>query len=252
MTYFNASVYPMTNDSLPLIGITVDDDHTTIPFMDNHFIPSYTLHKNLKAIIVEAGGIPIGILPIKRNLVPIILNKIDGIVFYKTKITESLSVFQDPSAHPAIFEMNLLQAAWEKNIPVLAIAGGAHYMTLFLQGELYENIHIEHPDALPHVQINPPHQGSHCVQLQPNSCLYAMTKRTNWIVNSFHQRGIKSPGQGIASAIAEDNTIEAIEDPSKNFFVGVQWHPEFSVDYTNRKLFSALTAKAITYAQTRL
>ena len=31
--------------------------------------------------------------------------------------------------------------------------------------------------------------------------------------------------------ISHDNYIEAIEDTSKRFFIGVQWHPESMIDY---------------------
>lgn len=232
----------MTNSSLPLIGITPDS--STIPFTDNHNICSYILDRNLKTSVLEAGGIPLGIFPVNQKNLSMILDKMDGLVLYKNKFSDS-SKNHDP------FEQNLLQYAWEKNIPILAIAGGACHMTFFLQGELYKNIQTELPESLPHIQINSPYQGSHCIQLQPKSCLYSLTKRTKWMVNSFHQSGIKSAGKGIPSALAEDNTIEAIEDPSRFFFVGVQWHPEFAVDYTDRKLFSALIAKARTYAQNR-
>ncbi len=240
----------MTNSSPPLIGITLDDNNTS--FIDNHFIPSYTLSKNLKTSVLEAGGIPVGIPTINKKNIPPIIEKLDGIILYKI----DSSIFSPESVNIALqhnpFEYNLLQICWDKNIPILAIADGMHFMTLFLQGELYSDLQTEYPNSLPHMQINPPYQGSHSIKLQPQSLLYTLTQRTKWIVNSFHYKRIKSSGYGLISAIAEDNCIEAIEDPSKDFFIGVQWHPEFVVDYTDRKLFSALIIKAKIYAQTKL
>jgi putative glutamine amidotransferase len=45
----------------------------------------------------------------------------------------------------------------------------------------------------------------------------------------------------MASAVAPDGIIEAIESPSQRFFLGIQWHPEFLFDQhkLHRRLFEA-------------
>jgi len=37
------------------------------------------------------------------------------------------------------------------------------------------------------------------------------------------------------SAISKEGYIEAIEDPNKNFFIGVQWHPESMIEYDEKQ-----------------
>lgn len=246
ITAFIISCYYMTISCMPLIGISLNTTDLTF----THLYPtSYlTLPKNLTTIIKEAGGIPIAIPPSNKKNLLTILKQLDGIILYRDSNVSTQSTNLE-NTNP--FKFNLLQTAWEKNIPLLAIASGAHDMTLFLKGQLYHNLAEECPQSLPHIQLNPPYQGSHCVHIQSDSFLYTLTQRTTWMVNSFHQQGIKSVGQGIISAVAEDKTIEAIEDPSRKFFLGVQWHPEFAVDYTDRKLFSALITKAKIHAQTK-
>ena len=55
-------------------------------------------------------------------------------------------------------------------------------------------------------------------------------------------------GRGFArSAWAEDGTIEAVEDPSKRFALGVLWHPEEGED---ARLFEALVAEAQAFRET--
>jgi putative glutamine amidotransferase len=50
----------------------------------------------------------------------------------------------------------------------------------------------------------------------------------------------------IASAVAADGVIEAIESPTHPFFLGVQWHPEFLYERheTHRRLFQSFLKAA--------
>jgi putative glutamine amidotransferase len=46
-------------------------------------------------------------------------------------------------------------------------------------------------------------------------------------VNSRHHQAIKQVGEGlVVTGTAPDGVIEAVEDPSRRFCLGVQWHPE--------------------------
>jgi putative glutamine amidotransferase len=56
-------------------------------------------------------------------------------------------------------------------------------------------------------------------------------------------------GEGLVeTAWAADGTLEAVEDPSFRFVVGVQWHPEAGQDAA---LFEALVEQAREYRATR-
>ena len=56
-------------------------------------------------------------------------------------------------------------------------------------------------------------------------------------VKSSHHQGFGRIGDGlVVSAHADDGTLEALEDPSKRFAVGVLWHPEEGED---KALFKA-------------
>jgi gamma-glutamyl-gamma-aminobutyrate hydrolase PuuD len=64
-------------------------------------------------------------------------------------------------------------------------------------------------------------------------------------VKSSHHQGFGRIGDGLReSAWAEDGTIEAVEDPSHRFALGVLWHPEEGEDYA---LFAALVEEAAAY-----
>jgi putative glutamine amidotransferase len=56
-------------------------------------------------------------------------------------------------------------------------------------------------------------------------------------------------GRGLrVAAHAEDGTIEAVEDPSQRFALGVLWHPEAGEDM---KLFEELVRQAREYRSSR-
>ncbi|MCD8316783.1 MAG: gamma-glutamyl-gamma-aminobutyrate hydrolase family protein, partial [Eggerthellaceae bacterium] len=62
-------------------------------------------------------------------------------------------------------------------------------------------------------------------------------------VNTMHHQAVhRIPKELHPVAWAFDGTTESIEDPTKRFFVGVQWHPEYLDDEAS--LFEALVDSA--------
>ena len=68
---------------------------------------------------------------------------------------------------------------------------------------------------------------------------------------SYHHQAVNRIGYGLSVAAKHsDGTIEAIEDPTKLFLVGVQWHPErLPDDAANQRLFRAFIEAATTYSE---
>ena len=76
------------------------------------------------------------------------------------------------------------------------------------------------------------------------SKLYDIVKQKKIKVNSAHHQSVKVPGKGLTvSAIASDGVIEGIEDHTKKFCHGVQWHPEFLIKSSDKKNFSKVLLK---------
>ena len=49
-------------------------------------------------------------------------------------------------------------------------------------------------------------------------------------MNSFHHQSVRGLGRGLSvAARSRDGVVEAVEDRSRPFFIGVQWHAEFLV-----------------------
>ena len=68
-------------------------------------------------------------------------------------------------------------------------------------------------------------------------------------MKSHHHQGYGRLGEGLREAArADDGTVEAIEDPTRRFALGVLWHPEEDEDSA---LFEALVAEAQRYREER-
>jgi gamma-glutamyl-gamma-aminobutyrate hydrolase PuuD len=65
-----------------------------------------------------------------------------------------------------------------------------------------------------------------------------------------HHQSIHALGDGlVATALAADGVIEAVEMPAATFVLGVQWHPEEGRD---QRPFAALVAAAGQFQERRM
>jgi putative glutamine amidotransferase len=133
------------------------------------------------------------------------------------------------------FELELTLAARARALPIFAICRGIQLLNVACGGTLVQDIPSEIPGALNHRLPVPPNQSyalAHEVWIEKDSLLgQLLRERLNdsdtCEVNSRHHQAVKDVAPGFqVSATAPDGVIEAIEDPSSPFCLGVQWHPE--------------------------
>jgi putative glutamine amidotransferase len=143
-------------------------------------------------------------------------------------------------------EIALLQAALERDMPVLAVCRGSQVLNVARGGDL-----VQH---LPDVVGDEKHKHTPGVFADHDVDLVSGTRVQQILgdhapVKSHHHQGYGRLGEGLREAArADDGTIEALEDPSMRFALGVLWHPEAGEDFA---LFEALVEEARAYHEAR-
>ena len=202
--------------------------------------------------IERAGGRALLVPPSDEGLEET-LDAFHGLLFSGGSDLDPAMYDQDP--HPETTgtrperdrgELALLSAALERDMPVLAVCRGSQVLNVARGGDL-----VQH---LPEVVGDERHKhtpgafSDHDVRVEPESRLGGLLGERA-PVKSHHHQGYGRVGDGLREvAWADDGTVEALEDPSKRFAVGVLWHPEAGED---RALFEALVGQAQAYREER-
>ena len=203
--------------------------------------------------VERAGGRPLLVPPLD-GAVDETLDVLDGIVFSGGGDLDPSAYGAD--AHPETrgtiperdeAELALLTAALERDLPVLAVCRGSQVLNVARGGDLVQHL----PEVVGHDRHRPTPGvfADHGVTLAAESRLADALGGSHAPVKSHHHQGYGRLGEGLREvAWAEDGTVEAVEDPSKTFAVGVLWHPEEGED---AKLFEALVAEASAFRAQR-
>jgi len=198
----------------------------------------------------EAGGQPLMIPPVDGGPegtaggIAALVAVLDGLVLIGggDVATDRYGQSTDPRAGGTSpdrdqLELDLLAAALDRGLPVLAICRGHQVLNVLQGGDLTQ--------YLPDVVGSDAHQprpgafGPVRVWAEPGSWV-ARTLGERFEVLCSHHQAIRTVGAGLTvTATSADGVIEAVELEGARFVVGVQWHPEESRD---RRLFEALVA----------
>jgi putative glutamine amidotransferase len=122
------------------------------------------------------------------------------------------------------WEMALLGAARERDIPVLAICRGMQLLNVVFGGSLRQ--HVELSDGAGHPQWDVDGRAiTHLVHVVEGSLTASLFSHEIG-VNSLHHQIVDEVGVGLlVSAKAPDGVVEGLETPDGRV-LGVQWHPE--------------------------
>jgi len=120
-------------------------------------------------------------------------------------------------------ELRLMELAVARDVPILGICRGLQLVNVALGGTLTQHV----PN---HTQ---PREETfwHEVRVEPGTLLAEFAGANSMLTNSHHHQCALAPAPGaVITAYAPDGVPEALEAPSFNFLMAVQWHPERTLD----------------------
>lgn len=219
----------------PVVGITVD----LIPHngIERHAAPTGYAHA-----VLRAGGTPVLLVP-DESLVTEYLRHCEAFVFTGGD-DPAMEPFGVPT-HPAAvrvkeprqrFETALLRALADAqpNRPVLGVCLGMQMMALVAGGGLNQHLPDTHEGHAGH--------WDHEHDLLPEPDARVLEPGRIW---SRHRQAIEHAGTLAVLGRAPDGVIEAVGDPARAFYLGVQWHPERTAfEALGQRLFDRLVAAA--------
>lgn len=225
----------------PVIGILLDSENGG-SFSKR---PYYALRKDYFTAVETAGGVAVGIGHGMDG--DALMALVDGVLvpggdyaFPPEWYVDGKESVYAPNDSRLIAESALVRRCLDEGKPMLAICCGMQVMAMVTGGKMTSCLPVEPMNHRPEVE---PYKLRHEIAVAPGSLLGRIVG-TQMAANTHHREGVVSIGEElVVSGRAEDGVVEALEKPGHPFALGVQWHPECSLeDAQNRALFEAFVA----------
>jgi putative glutamine amidotransferase len=126
--------------------------------------------------------------------------------------------------------------------PLLGICRGAQLLNVRLGGSLFQELRSRRVNTSNRWTVLP----FKTLLVERGSGLSKWLDCEQCRINSLHNQGIDRLGAGLrVSGRDLDGIVQAVEDPTHPFLLGVQWHPEFLIlSRRQRRLFGELVVCA--------
>lgn len=206
-------------------------------------LPAALLPAGYHRLVQAAGGLAVLLPPDGApGAAARTVARLDGLVIAGGPDVEPVRYGAEPGPRtgPAArerdaWELALITAALEGGVPLLGVCRGMQLLNVACGGTLVQHLdgHCGPPGVFGKHRVTPV-AGTELARILPGTVE----------VPTYHHQAVERLGSGlVASAHAEDRTVEALELPgAAAWTLGVQWHPEAAA--TDLRVMRALVARA--------
>ena len=237
---------PLTRSARPRIGIPVRLSSSTVP--DPRVAEANALFDYIVELVRDGGGEPV-LLTAPADP----LEALDGVVLPGGGDLDPRLYGEEPGAacydvSPAQDELDLAIArrSLDAGLPVLGVCRGHQLLNVLYGGTLIQDME---PGTVAHREADPVHGAGpwawHEVEVRGGSKIAGLyggggfggagdggagdggaSQAVTVKIASGHHQAVARVAEGlVVSGVAEDGTVEALEDPER-WVASVQWHPE--------------------------
>jgi len=223
----------------PLIGITTYREPAR---WGTWHVPAVLLPAAYADAVARAGGEPV-LLPTGAVSADVVA-RLDGLVLAGGADVDPARYDRPAGPHTTVLrperdesELIALQAALDRDMPLLGICRGMQLLNVALGGDL-----VQHLPDVENTGVHDPGAGLYQrreVRNQDGTRVHDVLGPTAMVACHHHQALGRIATGLTATAWAEDGVVEAVEAVDHRFCLAVQWHPEETGD---GRLFEALVA----------
>ncbi len=196
----------------PVIGLTAN------LVRDDQGLLRHEVKATYLDAVLRVGGVPV-VLPAIASIREAMLNRVDGVIItggedidlrpFGADLHPKAQIMQPERQSAEIALLDALRAQPKK--PVLGICLGMQLMGVHAGCPLIQHLHDLKADADRHRFDN-----EHVVESEFGSGKVA----------SWHHQALADCGPFEPIGWSDDGVLEAIRDPNRPCYMGVQWHPE--------------------------
>lgn len=194
------------------------------------------IRDEVEQAIFDNGGIAIGILPSNEGKVKAKNGYHDMLTTTeKHNLYEQINlcdgIILQGGGFSDMYEVFIAKYCYDYNIPILGICAGNQNMVRALGGVIGKvNSNLNHESEEKYV---------HSIKIKKGSKFYKIIGKEEIMVNSRHVNYAIDIGKLNVAAHSKDGINEVLEDASKRFYIGVQFHPEslYKIDENMNRIF---------------
>lgn len=213
----------------PVIGIVAKH------YKKDHNRLETFIRDEVEQAIFDNGGIAIGILPPNEDKIKAKNVWYDNFLTSEkqnlyAEITLCDGIILQGGAFADEYECFIAKYCYDYDIPILGICAGCQNMIRAVGGEIGRIESDEHESEELYV---------HKINITKNSKIYELIQKEELMVNSRHHGFCSNPNNLKIVARSLDEIPEIVEDNSKRYYIGFQFHPEslYKIDDNMRKIF---------------